>query len=874
LSTDRPERGPGGEQMDREWPGATAAWFRAVYEQSPIAIELYDSDGALLDVNPACLALFGVEDRAELKGFRLFDDPNIPETQKAELRAGRAISYDVAFDFGLVRSLNLYTSRRCGQVNLHVQAAPLYLSHGHLAGYVVHVNDVTASSRARKELAQSAERFRAVFENAPDAFYIMDLEGHFLDVNRASQEMVGLSREELVGRTFLEAGIIPADGAEKTLKLMEQVRRGAPTAPDEVRLIRSSGGMVDVEVRSFPLELGGRHVWLGIARDITDRKSVESALRESEEQYRSLFEQSLDAIFINLPNGTSVDANQAWLDLFGYTREDLKTLRVTDVYADANDRAEFLRKMEQDGRVEDDVRFKRKDGSILLCHRAVVARRDEYGRVTAFQGIVRDVTEQRAREEALRTSEEEYRRIFEQSRDSIHIASVDGRILRVNEAATELFGYSREELLSMHVKDLYANPEEREKVVRRARRKNGLRNFELVLRRKDGEVRDSLVTTTVLKDASGKVLGFQSFIRDVTDRRRAEKALEESELRFRTLVDSTGTGVLLVSQQGQVVDFNSAMLRLTAYDAAELRGLDVARLYVHPEDRNRVRNALLANGSVRAEVEFLRHDGHAFYANLVSAIVPLNGSDVFMSQVTDISERKEMELRLENSYEELKRLAARLEVAREEERAAVAWELHDEVAQALSAIKMDLDLCSRRLPGDVLAAVQPTLDGLQTLLDATIARLRHLYADLVPVMLEDLGLAAAVDWWLQAFQERSGITAVAGSMEDVRSLGDRPALIMYRVLQEALENVARHSGAGVVVVDLKTEKDHIVLRVADDGAGLPPEGLARSSGLGIASMRERMRSIGGELRIRSGEPGGTILEAILPVGHVAHGGAA
>lgn len=865
VSTDRLEDRHIDEQTNGELPAMASAWFRAVYEQSPGGIELYDSEGSLLDVNSACLALFGIEDPSELKGFRLFDDPNLPDEQKRQLKCGQAVEYDVEFDFDVVCALNLYRTSRRGQVTLHVQAAPLYLQQGELAGYVVHVSDITTSSRTQAELARSAERFRAIFENAPDAFYIMDLDGRFLDANRTSERLVGRRKDKLIGRTFFEAGIRPSPEAARALALLGRSRKGEPTGPDEFRLFDGQGAAIDVEVRSFPMDLDGRRVVLGIARDITDRKKTEATLHQREEQYRSLFEQSMDAIFINLSDGTSVDANRAWLEMFGYTREDLKTLKVFDVYANPGDRAEFLRKIDRDGYVVDDVRFRRKDGKVLLCHRSVVARRDSDGRVVAYQGVVRDITEQRAKEEALRTSEEEYRRIFEQSRDSIHIASIDGRILRANEAATELFGYSCDELLSMHVKDLYANPEDREKVVRRARRKNGLRNYELGIRRKDGEVRDGLVTTTVLKDASGTVLGFQSFIRDVTERKRAESALRESESRFRTLVDNTGTGVLLVSQQGEVLRFNRAMLRLTGYGAAELRGLDVTRLYVHREDRARIHETLLRNGSVRAEVQFARRDGSMFYANLVSAVVPLDGIDVSMSQVTDINERKEMERRLEHSYDELKRLAARLEMAREEERAAVAWELHDEVAQALSAMKMDIDMCSRGLPSEVLETVRPTLRDVRVLLDNTIGRLRRLYTGLVPVMMEDLGLAAAVEWRLQVFREESGIETRGSNLQEVSLLTDRQALIMYRVLQEALDNVALHSGADVVAVDLEREDNRVILRVSDNGAGLPPEHPMPSSGLGIASMRERVHSIGGELRVFSGENGGTVVEANVPV---------
>ena len=128
-----------------------------------------------------------------------------------------------------------------------------------------------------------------------------------------------------------------------------------------------------------------------------------------------------------------------------------------DVYVDPRDREDFLRRIEESGIVADEVRFKRKDGSVMHCQRTVVARRDDHGRIVTFQGIIRDVTQQRRSEGLLRRSEEQYRSLFEQSRDAIYLIAPDGRILNVNAAAQRLFGYGREELLDMNVTELYAD---------------------------------------------------------------------------------------------------------------------------------------------------------------------------------------------------------------------------------------------------------------------------------------------------------------------------------------------------------------------------------------------------------------------------------
>jgi len=156
------------------------------------------------------------------------------------------------------------------------------------------------------------------------------------------------------------------------------------------------------------------------------------------------------------------------------------------------------------------------------------------------------------------------------------------------------------------------------------------------------------------------------------------------------------------------------------------------------------------------------------------------------------------------------------------------------------------------------------VNRLAGLLDDTIVRLRRLYGDLVPIMLEDLGLAATIEWRLQTFGKETGIRAVPRRVRDVPFTAGRQALIMYRILQESLDNVARHAGAQSVVVDLESEGDEAVLRVSDDGSGLQTNG-ADSWGLGIPSMRARVESIGGELRVFCAGGCGTVVEARAPL---------
>ncbi|MFW6102846.1 MAG: PAS domain S-box protein [Chloroflexota bacterium] len=846
-------------------------------------------------------------------------------------------------------------------------------------------------------MERSRERFRTLFENAPDAFYITDMDGRFLDANRAAEEMIGRSRAELAGQSFVDSGIIAATELPGALALLERSQLGVETGPDELELLRSDGTRLTVEVRTLPIELEDRPVVLGIARDITQRKQIEEdlreseerfravfeesldaifigrldgtivdvneawlemfgysrdeiatlnaadlyvdpgvrdgflrriveqgrvadvvryrkkdgtpfecqrilvakrnqagavvgvqgvnrdvteqlqaerALQESEEKYRALFEQSMDAIFINSPDGSYIDVNQAWLDLFGYSREDIKAFHPIDLYANPEDRQEFLQRIQGSNHVDDEVWLKRKDGTPVLCHRMIVARRDGEGRIVAFQGVMRNVTEQRWTEEALRRSEEEYRRLFEQSRDAICLIAADGRITNANGAATELFGYSRGELLSMNVQALYAEPSIRAEVIAEALERGGLRDYELAMRRKDGEVRECVVTTTVLMDSKGAFVGFQSVIRDVTEQKRAERHVREYAQSLDTAMSAGNLAWWHLELPSGRVEFDERKATVLGREPAEFQHYRDFTDLLHPADYESAMHAMrehLEGRAAKYEVEYrIRNaDGDYLWFRDVGSVTswhPDGSPGVVTGIVVDITALKTTEQRLEELNRELQRVAVSTEISREEERAGVAWELHDEVAQALSAIKMDLYVCSGNLPPDVHSRVEPTSKEMLGLLDDTIERLRRLYTNLVPVMLEDLGLVAALEWYLQSFQEETGIETMLTGGDDVLFSTERQGLIAYRVVQETLDDIGRHSGARTVAVDVRREDDTVLLRVSDDGWRLPSDSAEESSNLTIAGIRERVRSIGGQLQIHPGAKGGTVIEVRVPCG--------
>ena len=232
----------------------------------------------------------------------------------------------------------------------------------------------------------------------------------------------------------------------------------------------------------------------------------------------------------------------------------------------------------------------------------------------------------------------------------------------------------------------------------------------------------------------------------------------------------------------------------------------------------------------------------------------------------DVTARKQAEDQLKRQQDELRELSAQVFEAREEEKTLIARELHDELGQLLTAMKMDLSWLRERLPAlDPALAVKA--GQMNEVLDQTVGSVRRIAADLRPLMLDDLGLADAAGWLVEDFARRSGIECRIDlpPAERLEALGRDTAIAVYRVLQEALTNIARHSGAKRAWAVLEAGDDEIRLEIEDDGRGISAEALAKSRSLGVKGMRERMLYLGGGLEVSRAPRGGTRVRARVPL---------
>jgi two-component system sensor kinase len=355
---------------------------------------------------------------------------------------------------------------------------------------------------------------------------------------------------------------------------------------------------------------------------------------------------------------------------------------------------------------------------------------------------------------------------------------------------------------------------------------------------------------------------------------------EASEARLEAIVDSAMDAIIAVDAAQKVVLFNRSAEQMFGVRRDEAIGAPLERFIPH-----RFRSA--HHGHVekfshtgvtsrrmgdQTTLWALRADGSEFpiEASISQAGEP--GRRLYTVILRDITPRVQRDEMLRRQQQELRELSARVLEAREEEKTRIARELHDELGQLLTALKMDLAWLRERLPaGDAELAARA--EGMGALLDRTVSSSRRIAADLRPLMLDDLGLADAAQWLVDEFARHSGIRLELRAPEDgaLEELAKDAATAVYRAIQESLTNIARHSGAKSAWVLLARENGEVQVEIEDDGRGIAPEDLAKARSLGLKGMRERISYYGGSLEIGPAPRGGTRLRLRVPL---ARGGGA
>ncbi|HKO81434.1 MAG TPA: PAS domain S-box protein [Chitinophagaceae bacterium] len=374
----------------------------------------------------------------------------------------------------------------------------------------------------------------------------------------------------------------------------------------------------------------------------------------------------------------------------------------------------------------------------------------------------------------------------------------------------------------------------------------------------------------ILKDRLARL---PAAINSALHKKKSEAAVKHSEEVRRLIMNAALDAIVCIDPNGIITVWNAQAENMFGWKEEEILGKQLAETIIPVHYREAHRKGLsrylqTGEGPVLnrvIEISALHQSGNEFPIEL--AIVPIkkSGDDFFCAFIRDITLRKKGEEKLQQSYEEIRRLASHLQNVREEERLIISREIHDQLGQQLTIMKMDINWLKKRSVLAINDATKEKLDELNEMMDETIKTIRKISTDLRPSLLDDLGLGAAIEWHLNEFEKRSGIAVHYTGLNNEVPLSITSKTGLFRIVQESLTNVARYAQAKNVKVNLEKRYDHLWLSIKDDGIGFDLEEVAAKKTLGIVGMRERSAMMGGNYDINSSPGNGTTIVVNLPI---------
>jgi len=464
-----------------------------------------------------------------------------------------------------------------------------------------------------------------------------------------------------------------------------------------------------------------------------------------------------------------------------------------------------------------------------------------------------------------------YRNMVESAQDAVFFKDLESRYLIANNKTLQAFGLPREEVIGRNDCELANNQEAA---------KEDIEADQLVF--KTGKSQETTKHITLADghkywfhaikvpqfDDRGGVVGLIGIARDITESKQAEEEARCQRDYFRSLFEGSPEAVATLDLQKHVLDVNAAFVKLFGHALEDIKGKDILS-FILPQGKEKEGKDINLRASqgeiVAAETVRRAADGREIPVSLLGAPVMVEGRQVGLLAIyRDISRRKRAEEDLEASRQELRELAEHLQSAREEERTGIARELHDDIGQALTAIKIDLSWLRKELPKDEALLLEKTR-GMLRVADSAIQTVRRISSELRPGILDDLGLTAAIQWYAGEFEQRAGVKCEVSVEHEVIILEQDRSTAVFRIFQEALTNVARHAAATRIRVNLGETDGKLVLEIADDGKGITARQISGRKSFGLMGMRESAAFLGGELQISGGQDKGMRVTVSIPL---------
>jgi len=747
------------------------------------------------------------------------------------------------------------------------------------------------SAALEQALCESEERFRSAMNGMAEGLYTIDIQGRVTYVNPSAEAMFGWTCGELVGKKLHDVthykhpdgNPFPAADCASLLVL----QKGTELREREDAFIRKDGSFFPVVFSASPLKINGAVLGVIVCfRDDTKRREAEVAL-----QLRSaIVDSSDDAIISKNLDGIITSWNRGAELIFGYSAAEAIGRHITLIIPPDHraEEATILERLKRGQRVDhfETVRM-RKDGTRLDLSLTISPVRDSSGRVVGASKVGRNITERKQTERALRESEERFRAIVETTPECVALVNREGTVLHMNSSGLRMIdATSAEMVVGKNACDLIA-PHDRDRFrafnEKICRGEKASLEFKIVGLKGAGRHLETHAAPLRMPDGSLVQL---AVTRDITERKQRDADLARQS----GLLDLSFNAVIVRDAQDRIIYWNKGAEELYGWTRDEAMGQVTHTFFqtIFSEPLDSIFARLRREGRWQGELAHTRKNGTGLKVLSRWALTrdPQTNSESILEANIDITQTKEAEhalhvlvetlekrvsertRELENATDKLRDLSGRLLQAQDEERRRIARELHDGVGQLLVALKMNSSSVTKE-ETKLSAVARQSLDENATLIEQALQEIRTISHLLHPPLLDEVGLESALRWYTDGFAERSKISVHLQLAPDFsEGLPRDLAMALFRIVQECLTNVHRHSESPSAFVTLARSLHEITLEVKDRGKGISPEiqskiSSGQGTGVGFRGMRERIHQFGGRLEVRSDEDS-TRIVAILP----------
>ena len=827
------------------------------FENTLDAMLIGSQDGKVYAANPAACSMLGMEEKEICRLGR----NGIVEITPQLIEGVRNREESGSF-FGELKCIMKDGTR----FPVEVSSSVFTLSDGSEFTTII-IRDISVRKKTEQSLYESGALLNSIIDSTTDLIWSVDTDKfRLLTFNKSLEEF--FKREGInIRNGMLLEDILPPELVKKLEYLYSQtLYKGSLETEYQTTL-----GNRTLRINLNLLSRGSNPYAISVfAKDITELKLSELALKHASDWQQSIIEGSIDAIFISDEDSCLVAVNNAACDLTGYSKEQLLKMRIPELHdePDLEVYRKYHKRIFKGEKILSEAKILRKDGIKVdaeFNNSCIYVSGKCYIHTTA-----RDISGRKKAETALKQSEEKYRNLFENSAIGISATSQSGELMQANLPFAKMYGYESVEQMKSeltNVSKLFSNPDQRANLIKVMNKygKTDAMEFEVV--RRDGSKFFVLSSAVEVRDTSGILLYFQTSHIDLTERKKIEEALRSSSLYARTLIEASLDPLVTINSDGKLTDVNSSTEKITGLSRKKLIGSDFLDYFTEPDKAREGYKIVFSKGEVKDYPLTLCHRDGSTTDVLFNATQFKNEAGevqgVFAA-ARDITNQKKMEEELRKSHELLEKLNQHLVEAIENERNQIALNLHDDLGQKLTAINLDIAWLKSRI-GVQSRAVREKFEEMSSMIKETIESTKRTSAFLRPAILFDLGLVSAIKSHLDSFEKQTGITCHFYYETEEFDLEDSIALILYRILQESLTNIARHSGASVSETELSFRKNKIEMTITDNGTGITKDKVNSLGSMGIAGMKERVKSAKGKIIIRGETGGGTRIKVILPL---------